>query len=99
MITISNDKLLVKISEEGAELQSLKYKDLEYLWQADAAYWAKHSPVLFPVVGELKNRKYIYEGKEYKMPRHGFARDKVFEAVQDSDTSVIFTLNSDALLM
>ncbi len=95
MITISNDKATVKISETGAELQSLEYNGLEYLWQADAAYWGKHSPVLFPVIGELKEGKYIFEGKEYKMARHGFARDQVFEAVHTSGTSAIFTLSSD----
>src|SRR5215216_4461059 len=94
MITISNNKLSVKISEKGAELQSLQYNGLEYLWQAHAS-WAKHSPVLFPIVGELKDGKYIFEDKEYKMPRHGFARDKVFKAFQTSGTSVIFTLTHD----
>lgn len=95
MITISNDVLSVKVVEKGAELQSIQSNGLEYLWQADPVYWAKHSPVLFPVVGELKDGKYIFENKEYKMPRHGFARDKVFEADQASETCVTFTLNSD----
>jgi len=95
MITISNDKLSVKISEKGAELQSIQCNGIEYLWQADAAFWAKHSPVLFPIIGELKDGKYIFEGVEYKMPRHGFARDKVFGTEQTSDAAVIFTLYSD----
>ena len=94
MITISNDKLLVTLSQKGAELQSLQYNGLEYLWQAQAS-WPKHAPVLFPIVGELKDGKYIFENNEYKMPRHGFARDKVFKAFQTSGTSVIFTLTSD----
>ena len=94
MITISNDKLSVKVSEKGAEFQSLQYNGLEYLWQAHAS-WAKHSPVLFPIVGELKDGKYIFENKEYRMPRHGFARDKIFKAFQTSGTSAIFTLTND----
>ena len=94
MITISNDKLSLRVSEKGAELQSLQYNGLEYLWQAHPS-WAKHSPILFPFVGELKDGKYIFENKEYRMPRHGFARDKVFKAFQPSDTSGIFTLTSD----
>lgn len=94
MITISNNELSAKISEKGAELQSLQYNGLEYLWQAHAA-WAKHSPILFPIVGELKDGKYIFENKEYKMPRHGFARDKVFKAFQTSGASAIFTLACD----
>ncbi len=95
MIQISNNRLLVSIYEKGAELQSLKLDGLEYLWQGDAKYWAKHSPVLFPIVGELKDGKYIFEKKEYALPRHGFARDKVFDVQKISGTSAIFTLHSD----
>ncbi len=95
MITISNHLLSVKISEKGAEMQNIQYNGLEYLWQADPAFWAKHSPVLFPVIGELKGGKYIFEGVEYKMPRHGFARDKIFTSEQTSASSAIFTLCSD----
>lgn len=95
MITISNDHLSAKISEKGAELQSLQYKNIEYMWQANPAWWAKHSPILFPVIGELKDGKYIFEGREYSMPRHGFARDKIFQASQTSATSVTFMLNDD----
>ena len=94
MVTISNDRLSVSISEKGAELQSLQHSGLEYLWQAHVS-WPKHAPVLFPIVGELKDGKYIFENKEYKMSRHGFAREKVFKSFQTSDTSVIFTLTSD----
>ena len=79
MTELRNGNLSVSIYEKGAELQSLKRDGLEYLWQANAKYWAKHSPVLFPIVGELKDGKYIFENKEYALPRHGFARDKVFE--------------------
>ena len=54
MIQISNDQLTVAIHEKGAELQSIQLNGMEYLWQADPKYWGKHSPVLFPIVGELK---------------------------------------------
>lgn len=95
MIHLSNDQLEIKISEKGAELQSIRINGTEYLWQADAKYWGKHSPVLFPIVGELKNGKYIFHDKEYKLPRHGFARDKVFNAEQKDSTCAIFTLKND----
>src|SRR5438132_6030932 len=95
MVKISNNKLAVTINEKGAELQNIQLNGIEYLWQANAAYWGKHAPVLFPVVGELKDCKYIFNKKEYKLPRHGFARDKMFEAEQTSDTSAVFTLRSD----
>src|SRR4249919_1503343 len=96
MINISNDQLTVAINEKGAELQSVQLNGLEYLWQADAKYWGKHAPVLFPVVGELRDGKYFFEGREYKLARHGFARDKIFKAEQTSGTSVTFALQDDA---
>ena len=96
MIQIENDHLVVRINEKGAELQSVQLNALEYLWQADPNYWGKHAPVLFPIIGELKDGKYIFENKEYHLPRHGFARDKMFEATQTSSSSAIFTLHNNA---
>ena len=95
MIQLQNDHLSITISEKGAELQSVKLNNLEYLWQADPDYWGKHAPVLFPIVGELKDGKYFFDNKEYHLSRHGFARDKMFE-VKQTGTSVTFTLHSDA---
>lgn len=95
MVTLSNNKLTVEINEKGAELQSIRYNALEYLWQADAAYWGKHAPVLFPIVGELKDGKFSYDGCDYNLPRHGFARDKKFEVRDATSTSVLFTLKND----
>ncbi len=95
MIQLKNDHLLVRINEKGAEMQSIQLNKLEYLWQADPGYWSKHAPVLFPIIGELKDGKYIFDDEEYHLSRHGFARDKTFEAKQSADTSAIFTLRSD----
>lgn len=94
MIQITNKRLSATIDEKGAELQSIQLNGVEYLWQAHEKYWGKHSPVLFPIVGELKDGRYIFDSKEYKLSRHGFARDKVFESKQLSETSAIFTLQS-----
>ena len=95
MITLSNNILSIKINEKGAELSSIQCNGIEYLWQADAAFWAKHSPVLFPIVGELKDGVYIFDNKDYALSRHGFARDKIFEALQSDNETAIFTLRSD----
>lgn len=95
MIKISNKRLSVIINKQGAELQSIQLDGLEYLWQADPKYWAKHSPVLFPIIGELKNGKYFYDDQEYKLSRHGFARDKLFVAEKISADSVTLSLQSD----
>ena len=91
---LANDHLRVDISTQGAELQSIynKHTKLEYLWNGDPAFWAKHSPVLFPVVGELRNHQYSYKGKTYQLGRHGFARDKQFVISDHGNHTVTFTL-------
>ncbi|SFD57628.1 Galactose mutarotase [Chitinophaga sp. CF118] len=94
MPELSNDHLRIVISEKGAELQQIIRKDfqLEYLWNADPAFWAKKSPVLFPIVGTLKNNTYSYKGKNYTLGRHGFARDHVFIVSEQTDTRIVFSL-------
>lgn len=64
----------------------------EFIWQADEEYWGRHAPVLFPIVGILKNNQYEYLGKTYEMPRHGFARDSVFELESANANSATFSL-------
>lgn len=94
MITLENDYLKVSLNAKGAELQGLysKETEIEYLWNADPKYWAKHSPVLFPIVGSLKDDHFKYKGKSYELPRHGFARDHVFNIEKTSSAEAIFTL-------
>jgi len=93
--TISNGKLTAVIEDKGAELQSLTRNGIEYIWQADKAYWGKHAPVLFPFVGRNKNDCFTYAGTPYAIGQHGFARDNVFERVNYSDTTVTFLLQSN----
>ncbi len=97
MPSLHNDILSVEIAEKGAELQSLRNHKtgLQYLWDANPQVWAKHSPVLFPIVGELKHGSYTYEGKTYHLPRHGFARDMMFTVSDHSETTILFTVNSN----
>jgi galactose mutarotase-like enzyme len=97
MLVIENEKLKISIHEKGAELKSVLHKkyELEYMWGADPAYWAKTSPVLFPIVGALKDNRYLYEQKSYSLPRHGFARDKMFEVTNQQDHSITFSIESD----
>lgn len=94
MPELKNDKLQVVVAEKGAELQSIVRTDLgqEYLWHAGPE-WAKKSPVLFPIVGTLKNNSYTYKGKNYTLGRHGFARDKVFTLTEQTDHQLRFTLS------
>ncbi len=97
MITLQNQILRACISEKGAELQSLinTQTNIEYMWSGDAAFWSKHSPVLFPVVGGLKNDTYYYNDKAYHLPRHGFARDKFFLVESATETEAVFSLCQD----
>jgi len=98
MLQLSNERLSITIAEKGAELQSLTRKDLqlEYLWSGDAAFWGKKSPVLFPVVGGLKNNSYTYNGTAYTLGRHGFARDLVFGVAEQTAGSVRLLLTDSA---
>ncbi len=94
MFTLENDQLRIAVNLKGAELSSIynKITQLEYLWSGDPAFWPKKSPVLFPIVGTLKNNTYYYEGKSYQLNRHGFARDMDFTLTDQSDTHLQFTL-------
>jgi galactose mutarotase-like enzyme len=83
------------INHKGAELISLKKNTKEYIWDANPDFWAKHSPILFPIVGTLKNNTYTYNDIEYQMSRHGFARDMVFELVEKKENSATFALHSN----
>ena len=78
-ITISNESLKVTISTMGAEITSVKKVKKELIWQADPNVWKGHAPLLFPICGGLKEDKFIYGGKSYIMPKHGFARNSEFE--------------------
>ena len=96
--TIENDQLRIAIQAQGAELDSIYHKQhqLEYLWSGDSAYWGKKSPVLFPIVGTLKDNTYTFKGEKYSLSRHGFARDRVFELEYQTADSAVFLLKSDA---
>ncbi len=96
MITISNEFLTATFSEIGGELKSLKDTNgREYMWNSDPAFWAFSAPVLFPICSGLKNDQYIYEGKTYTLPKHGFTRKTEFAVESASDDSVTFLLSSD----
>ncbi|MDP9042893.1 MAG: aldose 1-epimerase family protein, partial [Bacteroidota bacterium] len=98
MFTLENELLRVTVSTKGAELQSITGKafGIEYLWNGNPAFWAKKSPILFPIVGSLKNNSYSYQGKSYTLPRHGFARDMDFQVEKQSLKDITFLLKSNS---
>lgn len=93
--TLKNNFLTVVVDETGAELVSVTKNNREYIWQADPAYWPRHAPVLFPIVGSLKNKEFIYNGKVYPMNQHGFARDMAFTLKSCSENTLLFELASN----
>lgn len=96
MLYIENEKIKAGFETHGAELRSLVDKNTgeEYMWCGDPAYWGRVSPILFPVVGNYRNKTSIYDGKEYHLSQHGFARDSEFEVVEHKDDSVSFRLSA-----
>ena len=95
MIKISNEYLTVAINEVGAELKSIICRNTEYIWEGRAEVWGASCPLLFPICGGLKNDKYIYNGKEYTLAKHGYARYKTFQVEDKTDTRVVFLHKSD----
>ncbi|HCL83104.1 MAG TPA: aldose epimerase, partial [Chitinophagaceae bacterium] len=98
MFILENEVLKVTVSPKGAELQSIVNTvfGMEYLWNGDPAFWAKRSPVLFPIIGSLKNNTYYYKGRLYQLPRHGFARDMEFVVEKQSPGEITLLLCSNA---
>lgn len=95
-ITLANNKLTATINTKGAELISLKKDGEEFIWEGNPEFWEKHSPILFPIVGTLKNNNYNYDGKQYQLSRHGFARDNEFVLSEVSENRAVFSLSSSS---
>mgnify|MGYP000638754215 FL=1 len=94
LYTLENEKVKITISKQGAELHNItsKVDGTEYLWNRNKRYWSYSAPVLFPIVGKVKNGTYKVDGKEYNLPQHGLARLKEFEMIEKTDNKIIFEL-------
>src|SRR5215472_3112286 len=93
---LSNGALSATVKADGAELCSLRNAaGQEMLWQAEPV-WPRHAPVLFPIVGRLKNDELRYQGKSYRLTQHGFARDRRFAWLNRSATACRLVLHDDA---
>lgn len=94
---IENDQLTVCIQHKGAEICSIKSKksEQEYIWQADRAIWGSSAPVLFPIIGALKDGTYTYKGKNYRIPKHGFIRNNMaLEVIEKTDSLLTLSYKS-----
>jgi galactose mutarotase-like enzyme len=97
MISLENDHLKVWIKPKGAELKSLvnKSNGIEHMWDSDPKHWAKSSPVLFPIVGGLKENTFKVKNDSYSLPRHGFAREMIFNLESKTADEAVFFLSSN----
>ncbi|MCE7038897.1 aldose 1-epimerase family protein [Dyadobacter sp. CY312] len=99
---IKNDKLRITVKQTGAELSSIQsvVTGKDFMWNGNPDVWGSTSPVLFPVIGAIKNGFVKYKGGEYAVPRHGFVRnnDKV-KLTEQTDNSLTFGLDSDEALL
>ncbi|MES5481610.1 aldose 1-epimerase family protein [Bradyrhizobium sp. INPA03-11B] len=94
--TLRGDGIAATIQAHGAELSSLRNAEgTELVWQA-GPQWPRHAPILFPIVGRLKNDTLIHRGKTYPMTQHGFARDRRFAWVEQGPRSCKLALSDDA---
>lgn len=94
---LENNVLKIAVDTHGAELSSIynKKEDKEMLWQGDPEFWGRRSPVLFPVVGKYRDCKTTYNGKEYTLGQHGFARDSEFTLIGKTENKLSFELTSN----
>lgn len=93
--TIKNDRITATISSKGAEFTSIIFDGKEQLWERDAQIWDGQAPILFPICGGLKDGKFIYEGKEYFLEKHGFVRGAEFEIESADETKAVFLYKSN----
>ncbi len=95
--TLENSQLCLVCRPQGAELVSVFHlqQAREYMWQADPAVWGWHAPLLFPIVGQLRRDRYTLDEQTYQMPKHGFARHRTFELVEQAPTRLVWQLAAD----
>lgn len=95
-VTITNGTLTAVLDTKGGQLTSLQTSGgTEYLWQGDPAYWSGQAPVLFPIVGVLREGKAAIGGREYAMKRHGVARAREFTLLENGGDFAVFSLRAD----
>lgn len=94
-IYLEDKDIKITIKKLGAEIQSITKSGRQILWDGNPKYWSGHAPVLFPICGSVKDDKYIFNGKEYSLPQHGFARKSLFEIESSTTNSATFLLRSN----
>ncbi len=96
VIAIAADGMSAGIALHGAELHYLRDGDgRDLLWDGDPAFWTGRAPVLFPIVGGLRNNQYRYKARTYTLEKHGFARRSRFTLAEQSESAATFRLEAD----
>jgi galactose mutarotase-like enzyme len=95
-VTLSSETLSADVDPKGAQLSALRDRDgRDLLWNGDPAVWAGRAPILFPIVGVLVGGNYRLGSKTYSLPRHGFARNRVFSVQSANPSAAVFRLSDD----
>ncbi len=89
---IQNDKLSIEVDKLGAEITSISFNGEILSHDRNPLFWSRNSPVLFPIVGAVRDNKYLIDNKEYNLSQHGFARDNIFELVFKDDYKLTYQL-------
>lgn len=94
-IIIGSDELTLAVSPVGAEMRSIVCDGIERLWCGDPAVWGRRAPLLFPLIGRLRDGYYELDRRRIEAPTHGFCRDRAFAITDRSDASVAFATCDD----
>jgi galactose mutarotase-like enzyme len=95
-VALRSSELTAEIDAHGAQLSTLRDRAArDLLWNGDPSVWSGRAPLLFPIVGVLVNGSYRWGSKTYRLPRHGFARDRTFSIDDATPSTAEFRLNAD----
>lgn len=95
-ITLVSEGYQITVNSLGAELKSFQDPSgKEFIWNSDPVHWIRSSPLLFPTIGNVRNNKTLFKGKEYPMPKHGFCRDSEFNIIDQGKNYATFSLKSN----
>ena len=103
MHTVSGNILKISVQDKGAELCNIisQKTGTEFMWDANPDVWGSFAPVLFPIIGALKDGEFLYEGKSYSVPKHGFIRNNEnlkFNQVSDNCLEYSLKFDEESLL-
>src|SRR6187402_1462510 len=97
LVTLASPALTVTVSPLGAEVQTITdERGRDWLWDGDARWWTGRAPILFPTVGVCAGGVARFGGRDYPMPKHGFARHATFEIAEKNERSVNFRMEDSA---